>query len=34
MIIGCDFRARYQEIAMMDEASGELTERRWERQNC
>jgi len=28
LIIGCDFHTRYQQIAMMDEASGELTERR------
>ena len=28
MIIGCDFHTRYQQIAMMDEATGELTERR------
>ena len=27
MIIGCDFHTRYQQIAMMDEATGELTER-------
>ena len=27
-IIGCDFHTRYQQIAMMDEATGELTERR------
>ena len=27
-IIGCDFHTRYQQIAMMDEASGELTEQR------
>jgi len=27
-IIGCDFHTRYQQIAMMDEASGELTEHR------
>jgi hypothetical protein len=26
MIIGCDFHTRYQQIAMMDEATGELTE--------
>jgi hypothetical protein len=28
LIIGCDFHARYQQIAMMEEATGELTERR------
>jgi hypothetical protein len=28
MIIGCDFHTRYQQIAMMNEATGELTERR------
>jgi transposase len=28
MIIGCDFHTRYQQIAMLDEASGELSERR------
>ena len=28
MIIGCDFHTRYQQIAMMEEATGELTERR------
>ena len=28
LIIGCDFHTRYQQIAMMDEATGELTERR------
>ena len=27
-IIGCDFHTRYQQIAMMDEATGELIERR------
>jgi hypothetical protein len=27
-IIGCDFHARYQQIAMMDQATGELIERR------
>jgi hypothetical protein len=26
MIIGCDFHTRYQQIAMMDEATGELIE--------
>jgi transposase len=28
LIIGCDFHTRYQQIAMMDEATGELMERR------
>ena len=28
LIIGCDFHTRYQQIAMLDEATGELTERR------
>ena len=28
MIIGCDFHTRYQQIAMLDDATGELTERR------
>ena len=28
MIIGCDFHTRYQQIAMLDEATGELVERR------
>ena len=28
LIIGCDFHTRYQQIAMMEEATGELTERR------
>ena len=32
MIIGCDFHTRYQTIAMLDEATGELTERRLDRQ--
>ena len=33
LIIGCDFHARYQQIAMLDEATGELTERRLEHEN-
>jgi hypothetical protein len=33
MIIGCDFHTRYQQIAMLDEATGELTERRLEHEN-
>ena len=28
VIIGCDFRTRYQQIAMVNEATGELIERR------
>ncbi len=28
LIIGCDFHTRYQQIAMLDESTGELTERR------
>jgi hypothetical protein len=32
-IIGCDFHTRYQQIAMLDDATGELTERRLEHQN-
>ena len=30
LIIGCDFHTRYQQIAMLDEATGELVERRLE----
>src|SRR3990170_785849 len=33
MIIGCDFHTRYQQIAMMDEATGELIERRLEHES-
>ena len=32
MIIGCDFHTRYQTIAMLEEATGELTERRLDHQ--
>jgi transposase len=32
-IIGCDFHTRYQQIAMLDEDTGELTERRLEHEN-
>ena len=32
-IIGCDFHARYQQIAMLDEETGELVERRLEHEN-
>jgi len=28
LIIGCDFHTRYQQIAMLDTLTGELTERR------
>jgi len=28
LIIGCDFHTRYQQIAMLDESTGELIERR------
>ena len=33
LIIGCDFHTRYQQIAMLDEATGELTERQLDRQS-
>lgn len=33
MIIGCDFRTRYQQIAMLDDATGEPTERRLDYQS-
>jgi len=33
LIIGCDFHTRYQQIAMMDDATGELRERRLEHEN-
>ena len=33
IIIGCDFHTRYQQIAMLDEATGELTERRLQHEN-
>jgi hypothetical protein len=32
MIIGCDFHTRYQTIAVLDEATGEWTERRLDHQ--
>jgi len=32
-IIGCDFHTRYQQIAMLDDETGELTERRLEHEN-
>jgi hypothetical protein len=33
MIIGCDLRTRYQQIAMVDTESGELVERRLEHES-
>ena len=33
LIIGCDFHTRYQQIAMMEEATGELVERRLEHES-
>ena len=33
LIIGCDFHTRYQQIAMMETSTGELTERRLEHEN-
>lgn len=33
LIIGCDFHTRYQQMAMMDSATGELVERRLEHEN-
>jgi transposase len=33
LIIGCDFHTRYQQIAMMDEATGEMIERRLGHEN-
>jgi transposase len=33
LIIGCDFHTRYQQIAMLNQATGELTERRLEHEN-
>src|SRR5574340_1115189 len=33
LIIGCDFHTRYQQIAMLNEDTGELTERRLEHEN-
>jgi len=32
-IVGCDFHTRYQQIAMLDEETGELMERRLEHEN-
>jgi hypothetical protein len=33
LIIGCDFHTRYQQIAMVDQATGELVERRLEHES-
>ena len=33
LIIGCDFHTRYQQIAIMDEATGELIERCLDRES-
>ena len=33
LIIGCDFHTRYQQIAMLDQSTGELVERRLEHEN-
>src|SRR5713101_1374264 len=33
LIIGCDFHTRYQQIAMVDNVTGELTERRLDHEN-
>ena len=32
LVIGCDFHARYWQMAMLNEATGELTERRLDHQ--
>jgi hypothetical protein len=32
-IVGCDFHSRYQQIAMLDEETGEVVERRLEHEN-
>ena len=32
-IVGCDLHSRYQQIAMLDEETGELMERRLEHAN-
>ncbi len=32
-IVGCDLHTRYQQIAMLDEETGELIERRLEHEN-
>ena len=33
LIIGCDFHTRYQQVAMLDESTGELVERRLEHES-
>ena len=33
MIIGCDFHSRFQQIAMLETETGEITERRLEHEN-
>ena len=33
IIIGCDFHTRFQQIAMLDPTTGEITERRLEHEN-
>ena len=33
LIIGCNFHTRYRQIAMMDDATGELLERRLEHES-
>jgi len=33
LIIGCDFHTRYQQIAMLDDGTGEIVERRLEHEN-
>jgi transposase len=33
LIIGCDFHSRFQQIAMLDPATGEVVERRLEHEN-
>ena len=33
LIIGCDLHTRYQEIAMLDTATGEVVKRRLEHEN-
>ena len=33
LIKGCDFHTRFQQIAMLNEATGELTERRLDHEN-
>jgi len=33
IIIGCDFHTRYQQIALVDDSTGELSERRLDHEN-